>query len=116
MKENELMEENKSIEEYAFQLIAYSGDARSSAFNALHAAKKGEFDEAKSLLEKCKESAVMAHKIQTEILTSEAGGNKFNISVLFVHAQDHLMTSMLAEELIEDMIDMRKELDKLKNK
>ncbi|WP_300258772.1 PTS lactose/cellobiose transporter subunit IIA [Clostridium sp.] len=110
------MEENKSIEQYAFELIAYAGDARSSAFNALYAAKKGKFDEAKLLLEKCKESTIMAHKIQTEILTSEAGGSKFDINVLFVHAQDHLMTSMLAKELIEDMIDIRKELDKLKNK
>lgn len=108
------MEEKLSIEEIAFQLIAHAGDARSFAFQALKEAKKGAFDQAAESLKKCKESEIKAHKIQTELLTQEANGISYEINILFVHAQDHLMTSMLAQELIEEMIDMRKELDELK--
>ncbi len=35
-----------------------------------------------------------AHRIQTDIIQKEAAGEKIDISVLFVHAQDHLMTAM----------------------
>ena len=35
------------------------------------------------------------------------------VTLLLVHAQDHLMTSMLAQELIEELIDLHeKKADK----
>jgi PTS system cellobiose-specific IIA component len=32
------------------------------------------------------------------------GGEEFKIGLLMVHAQDHLMTSILARELVEEMM------------
>ena len=95
---------NKSIETISMELIAYSGDARSFAFGALEAAKEGDFEEAEKLLKKSDEAANLAHKVQTELLFNEANGNSIEMNVLLVHAQDHLMTSMLAEELLKELI------------
>ena len=47
-------------------------------------------------------------RLQTELLVNEANGNKTPVDVLLVHAQDHLMTSMLAVELIKELIEIYK--------
>jgi len=43
------------------------------------------------------------------LITGELNGEKTETSLLMVHAQDHLMTSLLARDLIEEMIGMLKE-------
>lgn len=91
-------------ETVAMTIIAHSGDARTMAFQALEEAKKGNYVEAKELLEKSEASAILAHKAQTELLTSEANGEKTDLNVLLIHSQDHLMTSLLAQELIKEII------------
>lgn len=85
-------------------IIANSGDARSFAFKALEEAKEGNFEEAEELLAKSNVAANLAHKAQTELLFKEANGDRQDINVLLVHSQDHLMTSMLAFELIKEII------------
>ena len=95
-------------ESIAMALIAHSGDARAAAFQALKAARNKDYDEAERLLQQSKKSSVEAHKAQTELLFSEANGQKTELNVLLVHAQDHLMTSMLAQELIAEMVNLYK--------
>lgn len=101
--------ENQAIDIVSMTIIANSGDARSFAYGALEAAKKGDFEEAEELLKKSDESATLAHKAQTELLFKEANGEHQEVNVLLVHAQDHLMTSMLAVELIKEIILLHKE-------
>lgn len=92
----------------SFGIIAHAGDARSYAFGALAAAKAGNFEEAEALLKQSNDAAVEAHHMQTELLVNEANGNKTPVDVLLVHAQDHLMTSMLAVEVIKELIEIYK--------
>lgn len=106
-----MAEENKteqSVEMISFGIIANAGDARSFAFQALEAAKQGNFEEADELMKKSDEAAILAHKAQTDLLFNEMNGNPTPVNVLLVHSQDHLMTSMLAQELIKEMIIMYK--------
>lgn len=93
----------------AMNIIANSGEARSFAFRALDEAKKGNYEESEKLMKSSKESAIEAHKVQTELLVSEADGEKADINVLLIHSQDHLMTSMLAQELIKEIIVLHEE-------
>jgi len=101
-------EEENGPEMISFGIIANAGDARSFAFGALEAAKAGNFEEAEELLKKSNAAAVEAHHAQTELLVKEANGEKTPVDVLLVHAQDHLMTSMLAVELIKELITINK--------
>ena len=96
----------------ALNLISNSGTARTKAFEALHKAREGKYEEAKMLLKESEESSLLAHNAQTELLQAEANGDNSNYSIIRVHAQDHLMTSILAKELIEEMVTMYKELKK----
>ncbi len=99
----------EKAEEIAMTLIAHSGDARSFAFGALAAAKEGDFERAESLLKESEERAIEAHHAQTDLLTAEASGEGPDVNVLLVHSQDHLMTSMLAQELIKELIILHKD-------
>lgn len=99
-----------SPELVSFALIAKAGEARSKAFAALEAAKKGDFDAADALMKESSASALEAHRAQTDLLVKEANGDHTPVDVLLVHAQDHLMTSMLARELISEIIEMRREV------
>jgi len=106
-EEKDMEEENKTPldgEMCAMNIIANSGDARSKAFGALEAAKAGDFEEADRLLEEAKACGQKAHNAQTELLFADAQGLAPAMNVLLVHAQDHFMTSMLAEELIREII------------
>ena len=90
----------------SMMLIVHSGDARASAFHALEEAKKGNYDEAKKLMAESKAKALEAHHIQTALLADEGNGEGPQVNLLLVHAQDHLMTSMLAQELIAELIEL----------
>ena len=104
------MKENSNLELTSMTLIANSGDARSKAFEALEQAKLQSFEQAEALIEEAKAYSTKAHNAQTELLFKEANGENETVNVLLVHAQDHFMTSLLAIELIEEMIRLRQEI------
>lgn len=47
-----------------------------------------------------------AHKSQTELLQQEARGNQIEIGFITVHAQDHLMTTILLKDIINNLLDI----------
>ena len=91
-------------------LILNAGDATQHIYQALSFAKEGNFDSADNEIEKANAALLEAHNLQTQFLAQEAGGTKTEITALFVHSQDHLMTSITEINLIKEMIDLRKEL------
>lgn len=94
------------------ELIMYGGDAKSNAMEAIQAAKAGDFELATSKVSEAEASLVKAHHSQTGLLTKEAQGNKTEVSLLMVHGQDHLMTSMAFTDLAKEIIDVYKKIDK----
>ncbi|WP_044477905.1 PTS lactose/cellobiose transporter subunit IIA [Paenibacillus antibioticophila] len=92
--------------EKEMMLIANAGEARSKALEAIQAAKIKEVDRARSLLAEARVSSRAAHKIQTSLLQQEASGNKYEVSVLLIHAQDHLMNAITVIDLAETIVDL----------
>ena len=89
-------------------LISSAGQSKSLAFEALKKVKTGEYDEARKILEQAKEADLQAHTVQTKLIQAEmsGSGNKPEVGLLMVHAQDHYMTSQLARDLIEELINV----------
>lgn len=96
-----------------FGLIYSSGTARSLVFEALSKAKEGKFEESLSKMEEAKKQLGDAHKIQTSLIQNESSDNKAEV---LVHAQDHLMTSMRAKDLISQMIFLEERIKQLEAK
>lgn len=94
------------MEEIIMNLILHSGEVRSYSMEAIQATKRGNIEEAKELIEKADKEQVESHKVQTSLIQNEAAGNKAEVSLLLVHAQDHLMTSMTLKDLAVELIDI----------
>lgn len=100
------------LEMAAMSLVGNAGESRSLTFEALRAARDGDFELAKTKLDEAKAASLKAHETQTELICSEADGADIQIGLLMVHAQDHLMTSILARELVEEMMWLFKKIHK----
>lgn len=104
------------LETAAMELVGNSGESRSYSFEAIHLAKEGKVEEAKENISKARESSLKAHSIQTSLICAEADGEDFKIGLLMIHAQDHLMTSILARELAEEIVSLHEKMDILNEK
>lgn len=94
------------MEQIVFTIILHSGNARSYCFEALTFARAGNDQEASERLAEATKELQKAHIMQTNLLQAEAKGEKQEINLLVVHAQDHLMNALLAKDLIKEMIGM----------
>lgn len=92
-------------------LIMHGGDAKSSAMEAIYAAKSGDFEEAEEKLNDADDALNEAHKTQTSLLTQEASGDSVEVSLLLVHGQDHLMNAITFKDLATELIDVYRKLD-----
>src|SRR5699024_7491813 len=101
------MDEQKS-QEIVMGLILHSGNAKSSAMEGIAAAKESDWETADQKIIEAEEELADAHSSQTELLTKEASGNGVDVSLLLVHAQDHLMTSITFCDLAKEFIDLYK--------
>ena len=102
--------EAEELEEVVMGLIINSGQARSLAYAALKQAKQGDFDAAKTMMEQSRMALNEAHLVQTKLIEGDQGEGKMKVSLVLVHAQDHLMTSMLARELVAELIELHEKL------
>ncbi|WP_194208463.1 PTS N,N'-diacetylchitobiose transporter subunit IIA [Superficieibacter sp. 1612_C1] len=98
------------LEEVVMGLIINSGSARSQAYAALKKAKQGDFAAARELMSQSKLALNEAHRVQTQLIEGDQGQGKMKVSLVLVHAQDHLMTSMLARELIAELIELHEKI------
>lgn len=97
--------------EDSMQIIANSGDARSDYMEAINLASQGQFSEATQYFEEAKAKIVDAHKIQTELIQGEFRGEQAELNLLLIHAQDHLMSTLVIRDLSRYILDLYQKLD-----
>ena len=96
----------------AMNLIVNGGNARSSAMAAIRAARDGDFAKAKVKLMEADKYIKEAHTKETALLTAEASGEPVNITLLMIHAQDHLMNAITVRELADELITLYQRSEK----
>ena len=96
------------MEENVFPIIALAGESKSLAYEALRLAKENKFEESDQKMHEADQLLLKSHQYQTDLITKEANGESFVINLLFVHAQDHLMTAISEKNLINELIDILK--------
>jgi PTS system cellobiose-specific IIA component len=95
-----------NMEEMIFQIILHGGNGRSAALEAIAAAKRGDIVEARRKLEEAAKELAESHQIQTSLIQGEIRGEKSELSLLMVHAQDHLMTAMTVKDLAAEIVEL----------
>ena len=100
-------------EQEIIQIIANSGESKMKSFEALKCVKNKDFKKARDLLKESRLIDLEAHNAQTKIIAQALDPEaKDAVTLLMVHAQDHYMTSQLARDLIEALIDVFEENEK----
>lgn len=102
---NVSMEDNDLVN-VAMQIILNAGDARVLADEAVGFAKKYEFAEAKRALAEAHKKIVAAHQSQTKVIQDETRGVEHEINLLFIHAQDTLMTIASEVRITKSMVEL----------
>ncbi|WP_411504610.1 PTS lactose/cellobiose transporter subunit IIA [Brevibacillus centrosporus] len=89
-----------------FQLILHGGNARSLAMEAIALAKNKDIAGAKNALAEAGEELSKAHQNQTAFIQKEVSGEKTELSMLLIHAQDHVMNAMTIKDLASEFVEM----------
>ena len=92
------------------QLIMAGGNAKSSAIEAIRAAKAADFEQAAVKLKEADQFLAEAHNAQTSMLTDEANGHHQSVSLLMVHGQEHGMTAITFRDLAGEVVDLYKRI------
>ncbi|ABR36793.1 PTS lactose/cellobiose transporter subunit IIA [Clostridium beijerinckii] len=103
----------EELELAIMNIIINAGDCKNHAYMALNSVNEGNYEEAEKEMQLANDALAKAHEGQTMFLHKEANGEKVDISVLFVHAQDHLMTAITEKNLIEQIMELRKIINTL---
>lgn len=103
--------DKEKLYQISFQLILHSGNARSLAMESIQKAKAGKYEAAEAKIREAEEEFVLAHRHQTELIQGEASGAQFDLPIILVHAQDHLMNALTIKDMAQEFIDLYKKLD-----
>ncbi len=95
---------NEMLSIISMNIITHSGEAKSLGIEALRKSRENDNLEAKEMIETAKEKMKEAQEWHFKALIASSE-NKLEMDMLFIHAEDQMMTSdtilVLAEELIE---------------
>jgi PTS system cellobiose-specific IIA component/PTS system lactose-specific IIA component len=105
-----------NTEAVSFQLISIAGDAMGKLFEAMAASKKCDMTQAHALIQEGRVLLNEAHNAQTSLLVADANGDKTEVNVLLIHAQDTLMNTVLAETFVNEIIALNDRINQLETK
>jgi len=100
----------EDFEQTVMELLINAGEARSCAMSAIQAARSRKWEEVETMMEAARQASRRAHSIQTRLISLDEGIGKVPVTLILVHAQDHLMTAMLCQDLAEEFIQLHREL------
>ncbi|MGT2799959.1 PTS lactose/cellobiose transporter subunit IIA [Streptococcus marmotae] len=97
-------------------IIMHSGEARGYYLQAISVAQEGKIEEALELAKLGKGELVLAHNAQTDMMVKESVGEYTTFSLLLIHSQDHLMTTLTIKDLFGAFLEIGKKLTYLGGK
>lgn len=107
----------EELELVCFQIISFSGEAKSAYLSAIGEAKKNNFEEAEKMLKEGSEVFLKAHKVHAGLIQKEAAGeSEMSPNILLIHAEDQLMGAETCKILAVELIDSYKRISTLEAK
>jgi PTS system cellobiose-specific IIA component len=100
--------EPHEYDEKLCKIIAYAGDSKSAAVEAMEAGRSFQFERAAELMAQSDESLLISQKVQLELMTSEARGESVQVSMLLMHAVSIFSAAETANLFAKQYIDLCK--------
>lgn len=100
----------EELEMICFEMISAVGSARSTYIEAIQEAKNGNFEKAEVMIEEGGKMFIEGHHAHAKLIQSEAGGEKTELSLILVHAEDQLMSAEAFKIIATELIDVYKKM------
>jgi len=97
-------------------LIAGAGDSRSYCMEAIDHAREGDFGKAREAVDSAVAAMIETHEVQTQLIRDEMEGKSEAVSLLMVHAQDHLNLALIMRDIAEEFIALYERISRLEAK
>lgn len=103
----------------SMSIILPAGEARTKASDALDAIMDGNVEQAELLIKEAKEYIKEAHRAQTDVMQTlaareyEGNTDPVVLPMLFIHAQDTIMTVMSEVNISEKILKMYKKMKEI---
>ncbi|MDR0921583.1 MAG: PTS lactose/cellobiose transporter subunit IIA [Lactobacillales bacterium] len=104
------------LELVAFNIISSVGSAKSLVMESMMNARSGKFVEAKENIKQANELLIQGEKAHFEVITQEAKKKNIGLSLLFIHAEDQLMSTVTLRDIATEMLEMNQQHFELKEK
>ena len=105
------MSQNSREQELAVMIIANAGDSKSTALEAIDYAREGYFEKANELLKQAQEVLQVGHQAHTDLIVLDAN-ERVDVSMLLVHASNHLSVAEVTVQFAEIIIGILEEKEK----
>lgn len=104
----------EELQKAAFEMIAIIGEAKSLFYEAINHARNNQIKNAKECIEKGNKVLNKAHQHHFKFIQKEASGESLSYSILFMHAEDQLLTTAVVKDMCEQLIDVYEDMNLLK--
>lgn len=101
----------EGIELAAFDMIRFSGEAKSLMNEALTHAKNKMYEKSAACLKEAEELLVLGHKAHSDLIKSEARGEQIPFSLLLMHSEDQLFSAGEYKVLVTELMELYKRLE-----
>lgn len=91
------------MNDIAIEIILHSGNARSKCLQAIRQLTSEQYDEAATLLDEAVKELNIANKRQSEIIQASVDSENIELSLLYIHAQDHLMSTLMTKDMVVEL-------------
>ena len=96
----------EELELTCFQILSTVGTARSLYIEAIQEAKAGNIEKARELVKEGENVFVEGHKAHAGLIQQEASGEKVDVQLLLLHAEDQLMSAEAFKIIANEFIDL----------
>ena len=103
----------EGMELISFNIISNVGSAKSMIMESMKNSREGKFEEAKELLSEANKYLIIGEREHFKIISKEAKKEaKVDINILFMHAEDQLMSTVTLRDVANELLEMYKMIHK----
>jgi Phosphotransferase system cellobiose-specific component IIA len=100
----------EEMELICFQMISTVGTAKSLYIESIGLAKQGKYDDALEKIKEGDEAFIEGHHVHADLIAKEANGEKIEVQLLLMHAEDQLMSAESFKTIAMEFIDVYKKI------
>lgn len=104
----------EGLELISFNIISNVGSAKSKIMESMQKSRHGDFVAAEALIKEANDFLLVGEKEHFQVITQEAKEKNVDITILFMHAEDQLMSTVTLRDIANETMENYKMIYQLK--